>query len=225
MGEAVISLVAQEPTPPKARRQDDIRYIGALTGCYALSERRESNADAVPVYACRLCSISPFQAVIVAPIIAQANETVAAHFKDFGLFHATVARATATGFVLDLNLDEEGREKLAAKIRWKKNNVLSHIPDKREFPRLLPRHPRTVLILADGTRVPCFVIDISQSGAAVSAAVLPGKGTPLAIGQLVGRVVRRLDIGFAMEFTRVQPLDGLEQRMVAPPGVAVHAGA
>ena len=220
-GEAEISLIAHEPTLLRARRQDDIRYIGALTGCYALPERRESNADAVPVYACRLCSISPLHAVIVAPVIAQAGETVMAHFKDFGVLRANVARATSTGFALDLDLDEEGGEKLAAKIRWKKDNVLSHIPDKREFPRVLPRHPRTVLILADGTHVPCFVIDISQSGAAVSASVLPAKGTPLAIGQLVGRVVRRLDIGFAMEFTQVQPLEGLEQRMIAPPGQPV----
>lgn len=188
-----------------------------MTGRYALSERRESNADAVPVYACRLCSISPLQAVIVAPIIAKPSESVSAHFKDFGLLQAKVARSTPTGFVLDLDLDQDEREKLAAKIRWKKNNVLSQVADKRDFPRLLPRHPRTVLTLADGSRMPCFVIDISQSGAAVSAAVLPGKGTPLAVGQLVGRVVRRLEIGFAMEFTHVHPLESLEQRMGPPP--------
>lgn len=154
--------------------------------------------------------------MLVAPVIAKAGEPVAAHFKDFGILHATVVRELPSGFALDLRLDEEERHKLAARIRWKKQNIHAHVPDKREYPRVQPRHPRTVLTLADGSRVPCFVIDISQSGAAVSASVLPGKGTPLAVGRLIGRVVRRLDIGFAVEFTRIHPMEGLEDMMATP---------
>jgi hypothetical protein len=206
----------QQPVAPGARRDDDVRFIGALTGCYALSERRTEINEPLPVYACRLCSISPFQAVIVAPVAAQEGETVAAHFRDFGLLRATVARETPTGFVLDFDLDRDARSRLAAKIRWKKNNAHAQVVDKREFPRILPRMPRTVLTLADGQQMPCFVIDISQSGAAISCAVLPGKGTPLALGSLVGRVVRKLDVGFAIEFAAVQPLDQLELRMAPP---------
>ena len=203
------------------RRHDDVRYIGALTGCYTLAERRETAQDAVPVYACRLCSISPVQAVIVAPVIAQQAEPVSMHFQDFGVLRGPVVRPTRTGFVLDLELDEAERAKLAAKIRWKKNSGRSQLVDKREFKRVLPRHPRTVMTMADGSMTPCFVIDISQSGAAVSSSILPAKGTPLAIGGLLGRVVRRLDVGFAVEFIAVQPLEGLEARMAMhSPGLA-----
>lgn len=154
--------------------------------------------------------------MLVAPVIAKLGEPVAAHFKDFGILHARVARQMPSGFALDLDLDEEGRHKLAARIRWKKQNVHAHIPDKREFPRILPRHPSSVLTLADGTRHPCFVIDISQSGAAISASVLPGKGTPLSVGCLIGRVVRRLDLGFAMEFSRLHPIEELDELLAAP---------
>lgn len=181
-----------------------------------MSERRGDDADAAPVYACRLTSISPQQAVLVAPVIAKVGEPVTTHFKDFGILHTRVAREMPSGFAVDLELDEEGRHKLAARIRWKKQNVHAHIPDKREFPRILPRHPSSVLTLTDGTRHSCFVIDISQSGAAVSASVLPGKGTPLAVGCLIGRVVRRLDLGFAMEFTRIHPVEELEQLLSKP---------
>src|SRR5690606_37687111 len=173
------------------RRHDDVRYIGALTGCSTLAERGGREQDAVPAYRCRICSISRAQAVIVGPVIAQQAEPVSMHFQAFGVLRGRVVRRTRTGFVLDLELDEAERAKLAAKIRWKKNSGRSQLIDKREFKRVLPRHPRTVMTMADGSMTPCFVIDISQSGAAVSSSILPAKGTPLAIGGLLGRVVRR----------------------------------
>jgi hypothetical protein len=210
---------------PSPRRHDDVRFIGALTGCYALSERHAEGEGGIPVYACRLCSISSSQAVLVAPVSAEEGETVAMHFSDFGILRARVARELSTGFVANLALDETGRDKLASKIRWKRSHVQAHIPDKREFPRFMPRFPRTILTMADGKVYPCFVIDISRSGAAVSAPVLPGKGTPVAIGSLIGRVVRRLDVGFAIEFVAVQEVDELERKLMGPAGAVAAINA
>lgn len=140
-----------------------------------------------------------------------------AHFKDFGILRSQVSRELATGFVLDIQLDDEGRKKLAAKIRWRKQHATSQAADKRDFPRIMPKDPRSVLTMADGKLHPCFVIDVSQSGVAVSAAILPAKDTPLAVGSMIGRVVRKLDIGFAVEFTQIHPLDELERRLQTPP--------
>lgn len=207
-----LTVSAQRPTV-----QDNVRFVGALNGCYALSDRRDDEGEPLPVYACRLSSISPEQAVLIAPIIASEGEIVVMHFKDFGILRCQVAREVPNGFVADIELDDDGRKKLAAKIRWKKQNATSYTPDKREFQRILPRHPRSVLTMGDGSRQPCFVIDISQSGAAISAATLPAKGTPLAVGSMVGRVVRRLDIGFAIEFTQIYPMDELEIRLKTAP--------
>jgi hypothetical protein len=209
-------IMPQVVPAPSSRRHDDVRFIGALTGCYALSERHAEGEDGIPVFACRLCSISSSQAVLMAPVSAEEGETVAMHFSDFGILRARVARELSTGFVANLALDEAGRDKLASKIRWKRSNVQAHVPDKREFPRFMPRIPRTIMTMADGRLFPCFVIDISRSGAAVSAPILPGKGTPIAIGGLVGRVVRRLDVGFAMEFITVQDAEDLERKLVGP---------
>ena len=143
------------------------------------------------------------------------------HFQDFGILHAKASRELSTGFVANIELDDDGRERLASKIRWKRSNVQAHAPDMREFPRFMPRHPRSVMTMGDGKRYPCFVIDISRSGAAVSAAVLPGKGTPVAIGSLIGRVVRRLEVGFAIEFIAVHELADLERRLVEPPRAVI----
>lgn len=211
-------MIMQQIVPSaRIKRPDDVRFIGALPGCYALSGRHGEGYEGVPVFACRLCSISSSQVVAIAPVSAGEGETVAMHFSDFGILPARVARELPTGFVADLVLDDSGREKLAAKIRWKRANVQAHVPDKRDFPRFMPRHPRSVMTMADGKLYPCFVIDISRSGAAISAAILPAKGTPLAIGSLLGRVVRRLDVGFAIEFISVQESQDLERKLMEPP--------
>jgi hypothetical protein len=55
---------------------------------------------------------------------------------------------------------------------------------------------------------------MSASGAAVSADIVPDIGTPLAVGKVVSRVIRRLDDGFAVRFNELQNLDRLEQVIV-----------
>ena len=50
--------------------------------------------------------------------------------------------------------------------------------------------------------VACRVIDLSQSGAAVATDQRPDIGALITIGKTTGRVVRHLEDGFAVEFTR-----------------------
>lgn len=69
-------------------------------------------------------------------------------------------------------------------------------------------------MLPDGTSVSCLVIDMSVSGAAVSADIVPEIGMPLAIGRAVGRVVRRFGEGFAVQFVTMQSADTLEQTVI-----------
>ncbi|HEV7345127.1 MAG TPA: PilZ domain-containing protein [Devosia sp.] len=194
----------------------DVRFIGAVAGRYALPDRRKGDSGKVGVYACRLCSISTKLAVVVAPVIGKRGEMVTAHFEEFGVLRGKVSRTLASGFVIELILKDAERNKLGGKIAWQKKRVHEQVPDKREHKRILPRDPRTVLTLADGAQMPCFVIDISQSGIAVSADIWPDLGTPMAVGKLVGRVVRYLDVGFALQFIQLQELDQLEALMAPP---------
>jgi hypothetical protein len=196
----------------------DVRFIGAVAGRYALSDRRVGEDGKVSVYACRLCSISTRLAVVVGPVIGREGETVTAHFDEFGILRGKISRKLPSGFVMDLQLSDVDRNKLGGKIIWQKKRVHEQVPDKREHKRILPRDPRTLLTLADGTQLPCFVIDISQSGVAVSADIWPGLGTPMAVGKLVGRVVRYLDVGFALQFIELHEADQLEILMAPPLG-------
>lgn len=213
-----MSLDADGGTTPSRSHYDwhDVRFIGAVAGRYAMSDRKDGPDGKVAVYACRLCSISTRLAVVVGPMVGAEGEIVTAHFDEFGILRGRIVRRLPSGFVLELMLSPAERNKLGGKIVWRKKHVHEQMPDKREHKRILPRDPRTVITLADGATVPCFVIDISQSGIAVSAQLWPGIGTPMAVGKLIGRVVRILEVGFALQFLQVQPLDQLEI-MMAPP--------
>jgi hypothetical protein len=54
---------------------------------------------------------------------------------------------------------------------------------------------------------------MSLSGAAISSKERPAVGTLLTIGKVPGRVVRHLEDGFAIEFTRLQHPDFLEENV------------
>jgi hypothetical protein len=50
---------------------------------------------------------------------------------------------------------------------------------------------------------------------AVSADLYPEIGTPLAVGKMIGRVVRRFAEGFAIEFLGREDLSDVERRLAS----------
>jgi hypothetical protein len=71
------------------------------------------------------------------------------------------------------------------------------------------------LILPNGTNVACRVLDLSQSGAAIAIAseLRPPVGAVVTVGKTQGRVVRHIEDGFAIEFTRLQHPDFVEENV------------
>jgi PilZ domain-containing protein len=74
------------------------------------------------------------------------------------------------------------------------------------------------LILPNGNNIGCRVIDLSQSGAALALApdLRPGVGAMVTLGKAQGRVVRHIEDGFAIEFTRLQHPDFVEETVTGP---------
>jgi hypothetical protein len=127
-----------------------------------------------------------------------------------------IRRHVEGGFVMAIDADQEERERLAARIDWYKKRTFAGVTDKRAHRRFLPREPRSALVLASGVVLQSLVIDMSASGAAVSADADPQIGEPLAVGRVVGRVVRKLEVGFAIQF--LEPLEAgeVEDMLKAP---------
>jgi hypothetical protein len=195
-----------------SQRAGDIRFIGALMGRYLLASRK-NRSHRVQVFACRLQSISPQLMVASAPVLGAPGEELSANFEPFGSVRGRVERLIDGGFSMAIETTAEERDLLIKRIGCYKKRVFHGVADKRAHRRVMPGDPRSTILFADGTRLPCLIIDMSRSGAALSADVQPDLGTPLAVGRVVARVVRWLDVGFAVQFVVEQEPDRLEDRL------------
>jgi hypothetical protein len=150
------------------------------------------------------------------PVVGRVGDCLTSYFKDFGNFEGTISDTRTGGFLLELDMTQAMRAKLADKLTWleKKHRDPCSIADARKHPRFVPRTPHSTLTLADGTVHGCVILDVSLSGAAVSAQIQPPIGTPLAVGACIGRVVRHFPDGFAVKFVQEQSRDDLN-RLIA----------
>ena len=175
-----------------------------LLGRYMLSDRRE--------FPCQVINMSPGGMALVAPVVGLPNERVIAYVDHLGRLEGKIARLIDNGFAMTIAASPRKRDKLAAQLTWLANRHILNLPEDRRHGRFTPRNPLARLILPNGNNVACRVIDLSQSGAAVAIApdLRPAVGTMVMIGKTQGRVVRHIDDGFAIEFTRLQHPDFLE---------------
>jgi hypothetical protein len=192
----------------------EVRYVGVVGGRYSLP-RPDTSGGETDVYACRTVSLSPTSVVVAAPVAGNIGQVVTLLFEHIGFVKGSIARHVQGGFEVDIANEGDEREKLAAKISWLKNHRLRKAVDRREAPRRYPRVPKAYFYLEDGVEHPCFVIDISVSGAGLSAQLRPLLETAITLGDIPGTVTRRMEIGFGVTFTEAVASEVLESRVGA----------
>jgi len=170
-------------------------------------------------FACRTTRVSPFRALLEVPVVGKVGDRLTSYFREFGTFEGEISDTVHGGFLLELEMTREERAKLAEKLVWLEKKLKDPtVRDSRRDARYVPNSPHSALTLADGSIIPCFVIDVSMSGAAVSAEIQPEIGTPLAVGTCVGRVVRHFSDGFAIKFVdQLTVAAEVERRVITPP--------
>jgi len=170
-------------------------------------------------FACRTTRVSPFRMLLDVPVVGKVGDRLTSYFREFGKFDGHISDTVHGGILLELDMTRAERARLADMLVWlEKKHKDPNIRDARRDARYVPNSPHSALTLADGSVVPCFVINASMSGAAVSAEIEPLIGTPLAVGSCVGRVIRRFSEGFAIKFAEAMPsLGDLERRVITPP--------
>jgi len=184
-----------------------------LGGRYSLANRRDTKGNRRE-FACRTSRISPSQMLVSVPVIGSVGERVISYFGEFGKLDGWISDVVQDGFLIDLQVTRARREQLSSKLIWLDQQQKHAVYDAREQERIVPENPHSTLLFADGNAASCFVIDMSVSGAAVSAEIQPAIGTPLAVGHAVGRVVRHLPEGFAVKFVKLQEPEFLEQMVI-----------
>jgi PilZ domain-containing protein len=200
--------VVQEKTSARALRNERRRFQRVrvnLLGRYMLADRRE--------FPCQVIDMSPGGMAVIAPVNGRTGERVIAYIDHVGRVEGSLIRQFANGFAMTIAATPRKRDKLAAQLTWLANRHVLGLPEDRRHGRIVPRNPVTHLVLPDGTTLTCRLIDMSLSGAAVATEQRPPIGTLVNLGKVQGRVVRHLDQGFAIEFTRLQHPDFLEENV------------
>jgi hypothetical protein len=135
---------------------------------------------------------------------------VLADIDKLGKLQGPLIRQLKRGFVMSVAANEENRRGLAAKIAWVESNKNHDTPNQRVGDRTIPANPYSKLVFGDGSVETCLVLDYSVTGAAVSADTVPDIKAVLAVGSVVGRVVRHFEGGFAVKFIQRQSPDTVE---------------
>ncbi|HEX3709117.1 MAG TPA: PilZ domain-containing protein [Pseudolabrys sp.] len=193
------------PLAEERRRHQRVKVN--LLGRYMLADRRE--------FPCQVVNMSPGGIALIAPVSGNPDERVIAYVDHLGRLEGKIARPIDNGFAMTIAATLRKRDKLAAQLTWLANRNILNLPEDRRHGRFTPRNPIARLILPNGTNVTCRVIDLSASGAAIAIApdLLPPVGAAVTIGKTTGRVVRHIDDGFAVEFTRLQHTDFIEENV------------
>jgi hypothetical protein len=176
-----------------------------LLGRYMLADRRE--------FPCQVVNMSPGGMALIAPVAGQPGERVIAYVDHLGRLEGKIARLFQNGFAMTIAATPRKRDKLAAQLTWLANRHILGLPEDRRHGRIVPRDPASRLIMPNGVNLTCRVIDMSLSGAGIATDQRPPIGALVTLGKVPGRVVRYLEDGFAVEFTRLQHPDFLEENV------------
>jgi hypothetical protein len=203
-------------------RRRESRIIVSVPGQYVFPNRLTARTD-LQQFDCRVVNISSHAVTLVAATHGPAGELVVVYCDEFGTLKGSIVRLYDSGFTISIDATDEERALLGAKIEWYDKNKNHDVSDKRKHKRFVPKDPRSILICADGRLLGCSVIDMSISGAAVFADIYPAIGTPIAVGTVVGRVIRHRPDGFAVRFIEIQDAKLLEQKVMQR-GIDLHEG-
>ena len=145
-----MALVQQAQTRPKVlplaeerRRFQRVRVN--LLGRYMLSDRNE--------YPCQVANMSPGGMAVIAPVSGQEGERVIAYIDHLGRLEGKIARLYQNGFAMTVAATPRKRDKLAAQLTWLANRHILGLPEDRRHDRIVPRNPRTAIIMPDGSTI------------------------------------------------------------------------
>ena len=194
------------PHAEERRRHQRVRVN--LLGRYMLADRRE--------FPCQVVNMSPGGIALIAPVSGNVGDRVIAYVDHLGRLEGQIARPLQNGFAMTIAATPRKRDMLAAQLTWLANRQILGLPEDRRHDRIVPRNPRSTMILPDGKAIVCRIVDMSLSGAAIASEFRPEVGMLITLGKTQSRVVRHIENGFAVEFTRMQHPDFLEENVTGP---------
>ncbi len=186
-----------EPHADERRRHSRVKF--RLPGQFMRETRKE--------YPCITIDMSIGGVAFSADQPVALGERIIAYLAHIGRVEGRVVREFAGGFAIAMKAPPMKRERLADQLTWLANRQDLGMAEDRRHERIKSNRGRTTLILPTRREVIASIVDVSQSGVALTLAspVAPPIGTPVTVGATKGRVVRLFAHGLAVEFTRIIP--------------------
>lgn len=155
---------------------------------------------------CRTADLSPGDVRLASPTLPAIDERIVLYLEGFGRLSGRVARRCGQAEVAVIfDTSTHKREKMAEALTWKINSERLGLLTAREEPTpaetTASAHTLTWLETEFGDAIEGEVLDFSLSGMTLrTASAMPPLGSWVKIGGLYGRVARRIEGGFAIDF-------------------------
>ncbi len=197
-----MSEAALEADYREHERRRFARVPVKLPGRFMLPDQSE--------HVCVSENISPGGVLLKADRIPPVGTRIVGYLDQIGRIEGVVTRATPQFFAMTIAATVRKRDKLASQLMWLANRNLLGLPEDRRHERVVPRRPMTEMAMPSGARHMVRLIDISSSGAAIASPIKLEIGTSVVLGQTRARIVRQIEGGFAVEFSRPIPAHELD---------------
>ncbi|MBS7698115.1 MULTISPECIES: PilZ domain-containing protein [unclassified Chelatococcus] len=178
-----------------AERRRFERLKITLLGRYMIEGRHE--------FPCQTIDMSPGDMHVLASNRGEIGEHAVLYLDHLGRVEGDIIRHSQQGFVVSITANPRKREKIAAQMTALANREPIKAPEVRRHERVTPTITGIGLTLPDGTQHDVHIMDISHSGAALLASVVPELGSPVIVGRTSAKVVRHFNGGFAVEFGEI----------------------
>ena len=117
----------------------------SLGGRYSLASRYDIRGSRRE-FACRTSRVSPYQMHVSVPVLGPVGERVVSYFGDFGSLDGWITDIAEGGFLLNIELPRQRREKFVAQLAWLKKRQDDVVADARAQKRIVPKNPHSTLI-------------------------------------------------------------------------------
>lgn len=151
-----------------------------------------------------LFDMSPGGMSLTCEIQPELGARIVVYIEDLGRCEGVVARHHDYGFAMRLSTTQSRRDRIAERLTYHANRHHLRDEDLRRHERFEMDH-ETRCTMADGSILPCRVIDLSLSGAAIAIDAALPIGTEIIVGRMRGHVVRHMPKGVAVRFVTAAP--------------------
>jgi hypothetical protein len=142
------------------------------------------------------------------------DEPLTCRIRHIGTLETRVIRTDPKAFVARITTRRPAADELASKLIRMSAKQQGACDQIRACARITPHQTDTLVALADGSRIPARILNVSASGAGVLLDRLPALDHLVLVGKTPARVVRHFDGGCGVAF--VTPFDrtAVDERLV-----------